>query len=110
VAPDLANNTQGTLEEARRLWKEVNRPNVMIKVPATPEGVPAIKALLTEGINVNVTLLFSREAYEGIARTFVDAIEARAAKGQPVDKVASVASFFVSRIDSAVDAQLEEKM
>lgn len=110
VAPDLANNTQGTLDEARRLWKEVNRPNVMIKVPATPEGVPAIKALLTEGINVNVTLLFAREAYEGVAQTFVDAIEARVAKGQPVDKVASVASFFVSRIDSAVDAQLEEKM
>ncbi len=110
VAPDLANNTQGTLDEARRLWKEVNRPNVMIKVPATPEGVPAIRTLLTEGINVNVTLLFSKEAYEGVAHAFVDAIEARVNKGLPVDRVASVASFFVSRIDSAVDALLEEKM
>jgi transaldolase/glucose-6-phosphate isomerase len=110
VAPDLANNTQGTLDEARRLWKEVNRPNVMIKVPATPEGLPAIRTLLTEGINVNVTLLFAKEAYEGVARAFVDAIEARVNKGLPVDRVASVASFFVSRIDSAVDALLEEKM
>jgi transaldolase/glucose-6-phosphate isomerase len=110
VAPDLANDTQGTLDEARRLWKEVDRPNVMIKVPATPEGVPAIKALLTEGINVNVTLLFAKEAYEGVAKAFVEAIEARVAKGLPVDRVASVASFFVSRIDSAVDALLEEKM
>ena len=110
VAPDLANNTQGTLDEARRLWKEVNRPNVMIKVPATPEGVPAIRTLLTEGINVNVTLLFAKEAYEEVARAFVDAIEARVNKGLPVDRVASVASFFVSRIDSAVDALLEEKM
>jgi transaldolase/glucose-6-phosphate isomerase len=110
VAPDLANNTQGTMDEARRLWKEVNRPNVMIKVPATPEGLPAIRTLLTEGINVNVTLLFSKEAYEGVAHAFVDAIEARVNKGLPVDRVASVASFFVSRIDSAVDALLEEKM
>ena len=110
VAPDLANDTQGTLDEARRLWKAVGRPNLMIKVPATPEGVPAIRTLLTEGINVNVTLLFAREAYEGVAHAFVDAIEARVSKGEPVDKVASVASFFVSRIDSAVDALLEQKM
>src|SRR5712691_11191282 len=110
VAPDLARDTQGTLDEARRLWKAVGRPNLMIKVPATPEGVPAIRTLLTEGINVNVTLLFAREAYEKVAHAFVDAIEARVNKGQPVDRVASVASFFVSRIDSAVDAQLEEKM
>jgi transaldolase/glucose-6-phosphate isomerase len=110
VAPDLASNTQGTLDEARRLWKEVNRPNVMIKVPATPEGVPAIRTLLTEGININVTLLFAKEAYEGVAHAFVDAIEARVNKGLPVDRVASVASFFVSRIDSSVDALLEEKM
>jgi transaldolase / glucose-6-phosphate isomerase len=110
VAPDLANDTQGTLEEARRLWKDVGRPNLMIKVPATPAGVPAIRTLLAEGINVNVTLLFSREAYEGVARAFVEAIEARAARSEPVDRVASVASFFVSRIDTAVDALLEEKM
>src|SRR5262249_26348755 len=110
VAPDLANDTQGTLDEARRLWKWVNRPNLMVKVPATPAGVPAIRTLLTEGININVTLLFAREAYEGVAHAFVDAIEARVNKGEPVDRVASVASFFVSRIDSMVDAQLEEKM
>src|SRR5258707_6560690 len=110
VSPFLANNTNGTLDEARRLWKEVNRPNVMIKVPATPEAVPAIRALLGEGINVNVTLLFAKEAYEGVAHAFVDAIEVRVNKGLPVDSVASVASFFVSRIDSAVDALLEEKM
>src|SRR5712691_8506881 len=110
VAPDLASDTQGTLDEARRLWKAVGRPNLMIKVPATPEGVPAIRTLLTEGINVNVTLLFAREAYEKVAHAFVDAIEARVNKGQPVDRVASVASFFVSRIDSAVDALLEQKM
>jgi transaldolase / glucose-6-phosphate isomerase len=110
VAPDLASDTQGTLDEARRLWKAVGRPNLMIKVPATPEGVPAIRTLLTEGINVNVTLLFAREAYEGVAHAFVDAIEARVNRGEPVDKVAGVASFFVSRIDSAVDALLEQKM
>jgi transaldolase/glucose-6-phosphate isomerase len=109
VAPDLAHNTEGTLAEARRLWKEVNRPNVMIKIPATPAGVPAIQQALTEGININVTLLFSKEAYEGVARAFVDGIEARAKAGQPVDKVASVASFFVSRIDSLVDTWLAEK-
>jgi len=110
VAPDLANDTEGTLDEARRLWKAVGRPNLMIKVPATPAGVPAIRTLLTEGINVNVTLLFSRRAYEGVAQAFVEAIEARVSKGQPVESVASVASFFVSRIDSATDALLEDKM
>ncbi len=110
VAPDLANDTKGTLDEARRLWAAVDRPNVMIKVPATPEGVPAIRALLADGINVNVTLLFSCEAYEGVARTYVDAIEERAKAGKPVHNVASVASFFVSRIDTAVDALLGEKL
>src|SRR5262245_43616988 len=110
VAPDLANDTRGTLDEARRLWAEVNRPNVMIKVPATPEGVPAIRTLLSEGINVNVTLLFSREAYEGVAHAFIEGLEARAAKGEPLGHVASVASFFVSRIDSAVDTLLAAKL
>jgi transaldolase / glucose-6-phosphate isomerase len=107
VAPDLANDTAGTLDEARRLWKAVGRPNVMIKVPATPEGIPAIRTLLSEGINVNVTLLFARKAYEAVAWAFIEGLEARAAKGQSVAGIASVASFFVSRIDSAVDAQLE---
>ena len=110
VAPDLANDTEGTLKEARLLWKAVNRPNVMIKVPATPEGIPAIKTLITEGINVNVTLLFAVGAYEAVGRAFIDGIEARAKAGFQVGNVASVASFFVSRIDSAVDALIEAKL
>src|SRR5438552_14935095 len=110
VAPDLASDTAGTLEEARRLWKSVARPNVMIKVPATPAGLPAIRAQLTEGIKVNITPLFARAAYESVARAYVEALEARAARGEPLETIASVASFFVSRIDTAVDAQLEEKM
>jgi transaldolase/glucose-6-phosphate isomerase len=110
VAPDLANDTAGTLEEARRLWKAVGRPNVMIKVPATPEGIPAIKTLISEGVNVNVTLLFARSAYETVANAFLEGLEARAARGEALGHVASVASFFVSRIDSAVDALLEAKL
>ena len=110
VAPDLARDTHGTLAEARRLWKAVNRPNVMIKVPATPEGVPAIKQLVTEGININITLLFARSAYEAVAWAYVEALEARIAKGQPVDRIGSVASFFVSRIDTLIDSMLTEKL
>jgi transaldolase / glucose-6-phosphate isomerase len=109
VSPDLASDTEGTLAEARRLWERVARPNVMIKVPATPEGVPAIRTLLTEGINVNVTLLFARSAYEQVAQAYIEAVEARVARGQDVSRLSGVASFFVSRIDSAVDALLEEK-
>ncbi len=110
VAPDLAHDTAGTMAEARRLWKTVNRPNVMIKVPATAAGVPAIRELLTEGININITLLFARSAYEAVAVAYLDAFEARVAKHQPIDRIASVASFFVSRIDSMVDALLTEKL
>ncbi len=110
VSPDLAHDTAGTLAEARLLWKAVSRPNVMIKVPATPAGLPAIRTLISEGINVNVTLLFARDAYEAVADAFIDGLEARAAAGQPLAHVASVASFFVSRIDTAVDALLEEKL
>src|SRR5262245_10936283 len=110
VSPDLANDTEGTLKEARHLWKAVARPNVMIKVPATPAGLPAIRTLISEGINVNVTLLFARDAYEAVARAFIEGLEARAAAGQPLASVASVASFFVSRIDSLVDSQLEAKI
>src|SRR5215468_4945439 len=109
VSPELANDEAGTLEEARRLWKAVDRPNVMIKVPATRAGVPAFRQLISEGINVNVTLLFARSAYEQIAHAFVEGLEQRAAKGQPLPQMASVASFFVSRIDTAVDALLAEK-
>ena len=110
VSPDLAHDTAGTLAEARLLWKAVSRPNVMIKVPATPAGLPAIRTLIGEGINVNVTLLFARDAYESVADAFIAGLEARAAAGQPLAHVASVASFFVSRIDTAVDALLEEKL
>jgi transaldolase/glucose-6-phosphate isomerase len=110
VSPDLANDEKGTLEEARRLWKAVARPNVMIKVPATAAGIPCIRTLISEGINVNVTLLFAREAYERVANAYIEGLEARRAAGGALASVASVASFFVSRIDTAVDALLEEKL
>jgi transaldolase / glucose-6-phosphate isomerase len=110
VAPDLANDTEGTLAEARRLWSEVNRANLMVKVPATPAGLPAIRTLLSEGINVNVTLLFARSVYESVALAFLEALEARVARGLSCEGIASVASFFVSRIDTSVDAQLEKKI
>jgi transaldolase / glucose-6-phosphate isomerase len=107
VSPLLANDTKGTIEEARRLWKAVNRPNVMIKVPATPEGIPAIRQLLEEGLNINITLLFAQSAYEKVAEAFIAALEARAAKGQPINQIASVASFFVSRIDTLIDSKID---
>ncbi len=110
VSPELANDTKGTLEEARRLWAAVGRPNVMIKVPATAAGLPAIRTLISEGINVNITLLFSRAVYESVARAYIEGLEERAAKGADVTRVASVASFFVSRIDTAVDHLLAEKL
>jgi transaldolase len=107
VSPLLANDTNGTMEEARRLWKAVNRPNVMIKVPATPEGIPAIRQLLEDGLNINITLLFAQSAYEKVAEAFIAALEARAAKGQPINQIASVASFFVSRIDTLIDSKID---
>jgi len=110
VSPDLANDTNGTLAEARQLWKTVARPNVMIKVPATPAGLPAIRTLTTEGININVTLLFARDSYEAVAQAYIEGLEARNAAGQPLAHVASVASFFVSRIDTVVDGLIAEKM
>lgn len=110
VSPYLANDTKATIEEARRLWKAVDRPNVMIKVPATPEGIPAIRQLLEDGLNINITLLFAQSAYEQVAEAFLAALEARAAKGQDVSHIASVASFFVSRIDSLVDSKIDEKL
>jgi transaldolase / glucose-6-phosphate isomerase len=110
VSPDLARDTAGTLAEARRLWQQVGRPNVMIKVPATPEGIPAIEHLISEGINVNVTLLFAQEAYEQVVRAYIAGLEKRAAQGGDLRHVASVASFFISRIDTAVDALLSERL
>jgi transaldolase/glucose-6-phosphate isomerase len=107
VSPYLANDTKGTLEEARRLWKAVNRPNLMVKVPATPEGIPAIRQLLEDGLNINITLLFAQSAYEKVADAFIEALEARAAKGQAINQIASVASFFVSRIDTLVDSKVD---
>ncbi len=104
VSPFLANETQATIEEARRLWKAVNRENLMIKVPGTEAGLPAIRTLIGEGINVNVTLLFAIEMYERVAEAYIAGLEAFANAGGDVSRVASVASFFISRIDSAVDS------
>jgi len=109
VSPYLARDTQGTVEEARRLWKAVNKANVMIKVPATEEGIPAIRQLISEGININVTLLFSVGAYEKVAHAYLEGLADYAAKGGDLSHVASVASFFVSRIDVAVDALIKQK-
>jgi transaldolase/glucose-6-phosphate isomerase len=110
VSPYLARDTRGTLEEARRLWKAVARDNIMIKVPATPEGIPAIHELIGSGINVNVTLLFSQLAYERVVEAYIAGVEKLARARGDVSKVASVASFFVSRIDSAVDAMLATRL
>src|SRR5207249_4938067 len=110
VSPTLAHETQGNLEEARRLWKAVARPNVMIKVPATGEGIPAIQQLIGEGINVNVTLLFSQEAYERVAEAYLAGLEKLAASKGDLSRVASVASFFVSRIDSAIDGLITARL
>jgi transaldolase len=109
VSPALAHDTEGTIDEARRLWKWVDRPNLMIKVPGLPAGVPAIETLLSEGINVNVTLLFAIEAYESVAWAYIRALERRVADGKPVDRIASVASFFVSRVDVLIDPILDKK-
>lgn len=110
VSPTLALERDKTIDEARRLWKTVNRPNVMIKVPGTKECVPAIRQLLEEGININITLLFAQSAYEQVAEAFIAALEARAAKGQGISHIASVASFFVSRIDTLADNLIDEKL
>ncbi|QMU29581.1 transaldolase [Adhaeribacter radiodurans] len=108
VSPTLAMDTAGTIKEAQSSWQTLNRPNVMIKVPGTSEGLPAITQLISEGINVNVTLLFSLERYRQVAEAYVAGLEQRAKKGEPIDKVASVASFFLSRIDALVDPKLEK--
>ncbi|MBI4310490.1 MAG: transaldolase [Chloroflexi bacterium] len=109
VSPALARDTMGTVEEARRLFAFLERPNVMIKVPATPEGMPAIRTLISEGINVNATLIFSLNAYNQVREAYLAGLEDRARAGNDVTRTASVASFFVSRVDTAVDALLQER-
>ncbi|HEX7240880.1 MAG TPA: transaldolase [Longimicrobiaceae bacterium] len=108
VSPELASDTQATLEEARRLWRTVDRPNVMIKVPGTKAGLLAIEQLIADGINVNITLLFSLSGYEQVMEAYLRGTERRVHLAKPVGRVASVASFFVSRVDGAVDARLAE--
>ncbi|MFZ0961092.1 MAG: bifunctional transaldolase/phosoglucose isomerase [Terriglobia bacterium] len=110
VAPTLARDTQGTIAEAHRLWHEVERPNILVKVPGTVEGLPAIERLLGEGVNINITLLFAIERYAEVAWAYIAALEKRAREGKPLDRIASVASFFVSRIDTLADQQLEAKL
>jgi transaldolase/glucose-6-phosphate isomerase len=110
VSPYLANDTDGTIAEAKKLWAAVDRPNLMIKIPGTPAGAPAIAATIDAGINVNVTLLFSIEAYKAVALAYVDGLEDRASRGEPVDGIASVASFFVSRIDSKIDDKIDARV
>ena len=107
VSPYLANDSDATIAEAAKLWGLVDRPNVMIKIPGTPAGVPAIAASIDNGINVNVTLLFGIEAYKTVALAYVEGLEKRAARGAPIDRIASVASFFVSRIDGKIDDAID---
>jgi transaldolase len=108
VSPELANDTEGTVRDAERLWAAVNRPNVMIKIPGTKEGLPAITRCLARGINVNVTLLFGVERYREVMEAYLTALEQRRAKREPLNRLASVASFFVSRVDTRLDPILEK--
>lgn len=108
VSPTLAHKTKETMDEARRLWKAVNKPNTMIKVPGTEEGIPAFRQLISEGININVTLLFAQDVYEKVAWAYIEALEARAKSGADISSIASVASFFVSRIDTLVDGMIAD--
>jgi transaldolase/glucose-6-phosphate isomerase len=110
VSPYLAHKTQETIDEARRLWKTVQRENVMIKIPGTAEGLPAIRQAISEGININVTLLFAQEVYVKVAEAYVAGIEELAARGGNLKKMAGVASFFISRIDTLIDSMLEQKL
>ena len=110
VFPDAARDANQTRIQTRRLWDEVNRPNLMVKIPGTAEGAPVVGEMLAQGININITLLFSNAAYERVAWAYVEALEKRAAAGQPIDRIASVASFFVSRVDTLVDKMLDEKI
>jgi len=110
VSPLLARETQETIDEGRRLWKAVNRENVMIKVPGTAEGLPAIRQLIGDGININVTLLFAQEVYEKVAEAYIAGLEDLAKRGGNLKKMAGVASFFISRIDTLADSMIEDKL
>jgi transaldolase / glucose-6-phosphate isomerase len=110
VSPFLALKTQETIDEARRLWKTVKRDNVMIKVPGTAQGLPAIRQLIGEGLNINITLLFAQEVYEKVAEAYIAGLEEFAGRGGNLKKMASVASFFISRIDTLVDSKIEDKL
>ncbi len=109
VSPELAYDAEATVEAVRRLWRLLDRPNVMVKIPGTRQGLPAIQRCLMEGMNINVTLLFSVRRYEEVVEAYIRALEERARQGQPLDGIASVASFFVSRVDTLVDRLLEER-
>jgi transaldolase/glucose-6-phosphate isomerase len=110
VSPNLAYSTQGSVEEARRLWSEVDRPNLMVKIPGTEEGVPAVRTLTSMGINVNITLLFSIDMYRAVAEAYLAGLEERVERGEDVSRVSSVASFFVSRIDSRIDKEIDVRV
>ncbi|OHB26658.1 MAG: transaldolase [Phenylobacterium sp. RIFCSPHIGHO2_01_FULL_69_31] len=110
VSPRLANDAAATVEEARRLWAAVDEPNLMVKVPGTKAGVTALRVLVEAGVNVNITLLFSLGAYQAVADTYMAGLEARAARGEPIDRIASVASFFVSRIDAQIDQAIDARL
>lgn len=109
VSPGVARDTEGSIKEARRLWRALDRPNVMMKIPGTRQGWPAIERCLAEGININITLLFSVEHYRAVAEAWLRALETRVQRGQPIEHLASVASFFVSRVDAEVDSRIEAK-
>ncbi len=110
VSPYLADTTETTIAEARRLWQAVAEPNLMVKVPGTEAGTPAIRQLIEDGLNINVTLLFSLDSYQAVAEAYLAGLEARVAKGAPIDRIASVASFFVSRIDSQIDQRIDDRV
>jgi transaldolase len=110
VSPNLARDTQGTIDEARRFYRAIDRENVMIKIPGTPEGFPAVEQVIADGINVNITLLFSVESYEHSAEAYIRGLERRVEQNQPIHKLASVASFFLSRIDTNVDDRIQERL
>ncbi len=110
VSPELAHDTDATIAEVRRFWKMVDRPNLLVKIPATSEGIPAIQAALSEGINVNITLIFSIQSYRNVTEAYLSALEERNASGKDISHIASVASFFVSRVDTLVDKMLDDKI